>query len=155
MLMLPWHSFFVLLFKLLLNLNLNVMDKLMVLDAKAKKRMGIICFIPVVCFFLCFLYYLSLIIPLASGHPAVGSIVSITSRNYDTMLIMLAASAIITAPVFIYCLVVLARMKTLNSAHKLEWFVFLSILAPIASALFWLFLIKDAPKYVGIHPDIA
>lgn len=127
----------------------------MVLDAKTKKTMGVICFIPVICFIICFLYYFLLIMPLTVGHPEPGSIVSITSHNYDTLFFMLAASAIITAPVFIYCLVILARMKNMNSAVKLEWIIFLSVLAPIASALFWLFIIRDAPKYVGIHPDIA
>ena len=68
---------------------------------------------------------------------------------------MLASSSIITAPVFIYCLVIMARMKNLNSAVKLQWIIFLSILAPVASALFWIFMIKDAPKYTAIHPDIT
>jgi len=131
------------------------MDKLMVLDEKAKKRMGIICFIPVVCFLLAFVYWLILVLPLTQGHQAPSTIVGLTSRNYDTFLFILAASAIITAPVFIYCLVVLARMKHLNEAHKLMWIVFLSVMAPIASAIFWTVHIKDSPKHVGIYPDIA
>ncbi len=131
------------------------MDKLMVLDTKTKNRMGIICFIPVICFFVCLVYYLSLIIPqTGAGFPAY-SLEMITSQNYNSLFLMLATSAIITAPVFIYCLVILARMKHMNSAIKLEWIIFLSVMAPIASALFWLFIIKDAPRYVGIHPDIA
>lgn len=127
----------------------------MVFDDRTKTRMGIICFIPFLCFFLCFVYYLMLILPLTSGHPAPGMILNITSKNYDTLFVMLATSATITAPVFIYCLVILARIKTMNSAQKLEWIIFLSILAPIASALFWVFYIKDAKKQVPIHPDIA
>lgn len=127
----------------------------MVLDAKTKRWMGIICFIPVMCFTLCFIYYLSLILPATGANHPPYSLETVTSQNYDTLFLMLAASAIITAPVFIYCLVILARMKNMNSAMKLEWIIFLSILAPIASALFWLFIIKDSPKYVGIHPDIA
>jgi hypothetical protein len=131
------------------------MDKLMVLDDKAKTRIGIICFIPVVCFVLCLLYYFVLIMPLTEGNPAVNSVVSITKEHYDTLLIMLASSAIITTPVFIYCLVLLARMKTLNEAQKLKWIIFLCVIAPVASAFFWVFLIKDSSKYVPIHPDIA
>lgn len=131
------------------------MDKFMVFDERTKTRMAVVCFIPIFCFLLCFGYYLSLIIPLTVGHPATNSIVSITSRNYDTLFLMLATSATITAPVFIYCLVILARLKNLNSAVKLEWIIFLSVLAPVASALFWLFLVKDAPKYIGIHHDIT
>ena len=131
------------------------MDKVMVFDEKAKTRFGIMCFTPVVCFLICFLYYLILIIPLVQGPHAPASDVGILSRNYDTLFVMLAASAIITAPIFIYCLVILARIKTLNAAVKLEWIIFLSVLAPIASAFFWVFLIKEAPKYVKVHPDIA
>jgi len=127
----------------------------MVFDDKTKARMGIICFVPILCFFLCFIYYLMLILPLTSGHQVPGAIISITSRNYDTLLIMLATSAIITAPVFIYCLVILARLKNMNSAQKLEWIIFLSVLAPIASALFWIFHIKNARRMEPIHPDIA
>ena len=127
----------------------------MLFDDKAKTRLGIICFVPFICFFLCFIYYLMLIMPLTSGHPAPGSIANITSQNYDTLFFMLAGSAIITAPVFIYCIVILARIKTMHAAIKLQWIVFLSILAPIASALFWIFYIRGARKYVPIHPDIA
>jgi hypothetical protein len=131
------------------------MDNLMVFDDREKRRTGIICFIPAICFFVCFIYYLILILPLAQGHHEPGSIVGITNSNYTTLFLMLASSAIITAPIFIYCLVLLARMKHLNSAHKLMWIIFLSTLAPIASALFWIFLLRKLPTYVGIHPDIA
>jgi len=127
----------------------------MVFDEKTKTRLGVLCFTPVVCFAICFIYYLILILPVALVHHAPASDVGILSRNYDTLFVMLATSAIITAPIFIYCLVILARIKTLNSAVKLEWILFLSVLAPIASAFFWVFLIKDAPKFVRIHHDIT
>ncbi len=131
------------------------MENVMVLDAKTKKRMGVICFIPAISFLLCFIYYLALVVPATGGHAAAGTIVSVTSAHYDVLFIMLAAAAIITAPVFIYCLVILARIRSMNSAVKTEWIIFLSILAPVASVLFWLFIIREAPKYMGIYPDIA
>ncbi len=131
------------------------MENVMILDDGAKSRIGFICFLPVMCFLVCFFYYLSLIAPLTDGHPIPGAIVEITRANYDTLLLMLATSAIITAPVFIYCLVLLARFKHVNAATKLIWIVFLSVIAPIASMFFWLFMIKDAPRYISIHPDIA
>lgn len=127
----------------------------MIFDEKAKTRIGMICFLPVVCFLICFLYYLLLIIPLTHGSPEPGSIVGVTRANYDTLFIMLAASAIITAPVFIYCLVLLARFKHLNAATKLMWIILLSVMAPISSMFFWIFMIKDAAKYTPTHPNIA
>ena len=131
------------------------MENHMILDDKAKARIGIICFIPIACFLGCLIYYVTLLMPLTIGHHAPASIVGITHIHYDTMFFLLAASAIFTAPVFIYCLVLLARLKTMNSEHKLLWFMFLCVMAPIASALFWLFHIKDAQKYTPIHTDIA
>ena len=130
------------------------MEKIMILDDKAKTRLGLICFLPVVCFGLCLLYFLILILPLTQGHPEPASVVAITSNNYNTLFVMLASSAIITTPVFIYCLVLLTRMKTLNAPQKLGWFIFLCVMAPIASALFWFFHIMDSDKYVPIHGSI-
>jgi hypothetical protein len=131
------------------------MENVMIFDGSAKSRIGLICFIPVLCFLGCFLYFLSVILPLTHGHPEPGAVVGLTRANYDTLFFMLATAAIITAPVFIYCIVLLARFKHLNSATKLMWIVFLSVIAPIASMFFWIFMIKDAPKYVPTHRDIA
>ncbi len=96
-----------------------------------------------------------LLLPLADGNHVPGAVVGITSSNYDTLLIMLATAAIITAPIFIYCLVLLARFKHMNEADKVLWILFVSVLAPVASALFWAFIIKKAPKHVPVHPSIA
>jgi hypothetical protein len=131
------------------------MENVMVFDEKTKAKIGVICFIPIACFFICFIYFLLLILPLTHGNPEPSSVVGITARHYMTLFYMLAASAIITTPIFIYCLVLLTRMKHLNSPAKLMWIIFLSTCAPIASALFWLFLIREVPTYVGMHPDIA
>ena len=131
------------------------MEKVMVFDDKTKTRLGILCFTPVLCFFICFIYYLTLIVPLTAGHRLPASDVGILSQHYDTLFFMLAASAIITAPIFIYCLVLLARFKHMNSAIKLQWILFLSVLAPIASAFFWVFHIREARTHVGVYPDIA
>lgn len=117
--------------------------------------MGIICFIPVICFLIFGVYYFMLILSGSGGDHLPSSVVGITSDNYNTLFLMLAVSALITAPVFIYCIVVLARLKTLNAAHKVMWIIFLSVLAPIASALFWLLVVKDIRRYTPVHPDIA
>ncbi len=131
------------------------MNNLMVLDEKAKNRIGIICFVPIVAFAICFVYYMILLLPMTDGHNVPAAMVGITHNNYDVLLVMLAIAATITAPIFIYCLVLLARFRHLNAADKLMWIVFLSVLAPVASALFWLLMIRKAPKYLPTYPDIA
>jgi len=131
------------------------MDNLMILDEKAKQRIGIICFIPLAAYFVCFIYYTILLLPLTDGHHSPGEAVGIINRNYDTLFAMLAVASVITAPIFIYCLVLLARFKHINAAEKVLWIVFLSIMAPVASALFWLLIIRTARRQIPIHPDIA
>ncbi len=131
------------------------MDNLMVFDDKTKARIGMICFIPIVAFTACLVYYLYLLMPLTQGNYEPGTVVAITSNNYHTLFYMIASAAIITAPIFIYCLVLLAKFKHLNAADKLIWIVFLSTIAPVASVLFWLFLVRRAPKYVQLYADMA
>jgi cytochrome c oxidase assembly factor CtaG len=130
------------------------MEKIMVFDDKAKRRIGLICSVPAAAFLIAFVYYAVVLWPLTGPHQLYG-VEGIISRNYDTLFIMLASAAIITAPVFIYCLVLLARLKNMNAAQKLKWVVVLSISAPVASFFFWYFLIRKEPHYVGIYPDIA
>jgi hypothetical protein len=128
------------------------MKRLIVFDDKMKSRMGIVCMIPVLCFLICLVYYLSIVVT-GTGGQEHYTIVDVTHRNYDTLFVMLAISSVITAPVFIYCLMILARLRHMNSENKLIWIIFLSTFAPIASALFWLFLVRNAPKYMPVYPD--
>jgi len=130
------------------------MDNQMIFDEKAKARIGFICFIPIVAFLLCLAYYIVLLLPLSHAHVP-GAVVGITRENYDTLFLMLAASAVITAPIFIYCIVLIARFRTMNAADKLVWIIFMSVLAPVASAFFFMFVVRTAPKYMPTYPDIA
>ena len=111
------------------------------------------CLIPVACFVACFVYYLTLVAgPSAAGELA-PRIVGITSRHYQDLFIMLATSCILEAPAFIYCLILLAKMKNINAERKLLWIVFLSVFAPLASGLFWLFIVRGAPYQVPMYQD--
>lgn len=131
------------------------MDNMMLFDDKMKRRMGIICFIPAISFVLDFIYFLVLIWPTTHGNVPPNTTVGITEQNYDTLFALLAISCILSAGSFIYCLVILARLKNMNAAAKIIWIILLSVMAPLASVLFWYFLIKRSPKYVPIHPDIT
>jgi hypothetical protein len=130
------------------------MEKIMVFDEKAKRKIGVICSIPLVSFLIVFISYSIILWPLTRPH-RLYAVEEMISRNYDALFTVLAAAAIITAPVFIYSLVILAKLKNLNAAHKVMWIVALSISAPISSFLFWYFLIKNQPEQVPIYPDYA
>ena len=125
----------------------------MIIDEKMKSRLGIMCLIPALCFLICLVYYLSLLLSPTAADKFAPVAVGITNRNYSTMFFMLAVAAISEAPVFIYCLIILAKIKSMNSEMKIMWVVFLSLMAPIASALFWLLLIKSAPDRIPVYPD--
>jgi hypothetical protein len=130
------------------------MKNVIVCDEKYKRKMGIICCIPIISFLIVFLYFSILLWPLTYHHELYG-VEGIISRNYDVLFTLLASAAIITAPVFIYCLVVLARLKSLDAGQKIIWIVVLSIMAPVASFFFWLILIRHQPRYTEVYPNIA
>jgi small neutral amino acid transporter SnatA (MarC family) len=125
----------------------------MIFDDKMKSRLGIMCLIPAVCFLICLVYYISLLISPREADRIGSVVVNVTDRNYTTLFVMIAIAAISEAPVFIYCLIILAKMKNMNSERKIMWVLFLSLMAPIASAIFWLFLIKNADYRTPVYPD--
>jgi hypothetical protein len=131
------------------------MENLMVLDDKAKKNIGMICFIPIVMFTLIFIYYLALLIPAMGGNVEPGAAVGITAENYNKLFLMLAVAGTISAGVLIYCIVLLARLKNISAGVKLLWLIILSTFVPVACPFFWYLVIKKEPKYVPIYPDIA
>lgn len=131
------------------------MEKMMVFDAKAKTRLGLLCALPPLTLLGCVLYYLYLISPTFTHAVEPSTAVAYTKINYDTMLIVVAIHAVIAAAVLIYNIVILARLKNINSAVKLMWLIILCAFAPVSSIFFWFFLIKNEPKYVPIHPSIA
>jgi len=131
------------------------MDNVLVFDDKAKKRIGMICFTPIICFLLTLLYYIFLLLPMADGHTLPGQVVGITNQNYDTILVLLAISAIIATCVLIYCIVLVAKVKNMSSHDKLKWILILCIFVPITTIVFWAVIIRNEPKFVHTYPDIA
>jgi hypothetical protein len=131
------------------------MDNLMVFDDKQKKKIGIVSLIPNIALFICLVYYLFLIVPVAGFHTPPASAVGVTHAHYDTLFVMLAIYAIIAAGVLIYNLVMLARMKNMNAAEKAVWVLLLVGFVPLSFLVFWYFVVKKEPRYVGAYPDIA
>lgn len=119
--------------------------------------MGILCFLPAVAFFICLLYYILILSPLIAhrqleDHTAIATY---TLRNYDTLFVMLAISAVLSAIVLIYCLVHLTRLKHLNGATKTLWVVVLAALVPVSFILFWALHIRHEPGEMEVYSDIT
>jgi len=133
------------------------MDTQMIMDAKAKRNMGLLCFFPAVAFLICLLYYLFILSPLITNRQLEDhtAIAAYTSRNYDTLFIMLAISAIISAVVLIYCLVHLTRLKNVNAPTKVVWILVLSALVPVSFILFWLLHVRNEPQVMDVYSDIT
>lgn len=127
----------------------------MVFDEKEKKKIGIISFIPAICFFICLVYYLILLIPALQPHDVNNLAVGITNQNYGTLFAMLAVSGVVSAGVLIYFIVLLAKLKNMNGPNKLLWIVVMATFVPVSFPFFWLYEIKREPRYVGVHPDMA
>ena len=130
------------------------MEKELIVDERLKRRMGIICFLPAACFFISLVTYLLLLLPLTQGHPQPESEIAITSRHYNTLFLLLAISATVSAAVLLYCIVYLVRLKRLNTPTKMIW-VLLLLIVPVSFILFWNFVIKREPAREALYPNIG
>ncbi|MDR3680101.1 MAG: hypothetical protein P4L41_09055 [Flavipsychrobacter sp.] len=130
--------------------------KTLVMDEKTKNNMGILSFLPIISFAGCFVYYLVILMPVlsAGGFNDHFALNMHTITHYSTMFILLAISAVIGAIVFIYFLVHIARIKNMNSATKLEWILFMSVMVPVALPLFWYFEIRQEPIILDVYPTM-
>ena len=126
----------------------------MVFDDKLKRKLGMLCFLPGIFLLSIAVYYIILISPLANGPLEPGSVMRITARNYDIMFGLLTVFAVFSAAVLIYLLVILTRLKTLNSPNKIIWVLVLATFVPLSFALFWIFVINKAPRYVPTFDNI-
>lgn len=126
----------------------------MVFDDKEKRRMMIISLVPVVLLVVAAIYYIIAISPVFTTVHEPGTVMTYTLRNYDIMLVLLGIYAVVAATVLIYTLVVLTRLKNLNSAHKLMWLFILCAFVPVSFIAFWAFVINREPYYVPIYPNI-
>jgi len=131
------------------------MQDIMIMDERAKMRIGIICFLPLIAFSISFIYYMVLLFPLTQGHPQPKSAVGITSHNFGTMFILLAASSTISLLVLLYCLVHLVKIKTLNTAVKMQWVLLLVCAEPFSFIFFWLFQVRKEQQNTPVYPDIG
>jgi hypothetical protein len=126
------------------------MRRVVVIDEKVKRRIGILCVIPALSFFISLVYYLVLLLPLTHGHPPPKSFANITFNNYTTLFTMLAISSVISAGVLIYCIVHLVRREDINNPTKMSWILVLVIFVPESFILFWYFIVKKEPKIMEV-----
>ena len=127
--------------------------KTLIMDDRTKKNMGILSFLPIISFAISFVYYLVILMPVL-GRNEFNDHIALnmhTIMHYSTMFTLLAISGIIGAIVFIYFLVHIARIKNMNSATKLEWILFMSVLVPVALPLFWYFEIRQEPITLEVY----
>ena len=129
------------------------MERNMTAEDKFKRRMKIICFIPAVVFFITGIYCLVLLLPLTQGHPMPERVIGITSRNYNSLLFLLATFSTVSAIALIFCMVHLIKLKALNTPRKMEW-VLLLLATPVSFILFWYFIVKPEPDNVPLYSDI-
>lgn len=130
------------------------MEKYMVFDDKEKKRLMMISFLPGILLVIDVIYYLIAISPVFRGFHEPGLVMNYTLHYYDTMLLLLGIYAVVAAVVLIYMLVLLTRLKNLNSGQKLIWLLILCAFVPASFVAFWAFVINKEPYYVPIHPSI-
>jgi len=130
------------------------MEQMVVMSDQVKRRIGVLCVIPSIVFFITLGYYLFILYPLTQGHPAPESVLNITVKNYTTLFIMLAGYSVISSAVLIYCIVHLVKLESLNRPKKMLWILFL-LVVPMSYIYFWYKVIKSEPQFMEVNSDIG
>jgi hypothetical protein len=130
------------------------MEKYMIFSDREKKWLMFLCFLPAVLLAADTVYYLIAVSPVFSDNSEPGSIMNYTLRIYDIMLVLMSIYAITGAAVLIYLLVVLARLKNMNTSRKLIWLLILCTFVPASFIAFWALVINREPYYVPVYPAI-
>lgn len=130
------------------------MEKYMIFSDREKRWLMFLCFLPAVLLGIDTVYYLVAVSPVLSGYYEPGSIMNFTLRIYDIMLILIGVYAVAGAAVLIYLLIVLARLKNMNTATKLIWLLILCTFVPASFIAFWALVINKEPYYVPVYPSI-
>jgi len=133
------------------------METVIIMDDRLKRKMGIISYIPLAAFIICFIYYLFILRPVITAKD-LGNQIGLntqTSLHYNTVFILLAISGIISAIVLIYFIIHLARVKHISSAKKVQWIILLTAFVPITLPVFWHFEINKEPKVLTIYSYIT
>ena len=127
------------------------------MDKKAKTKYGVLCFVPGFSFLVTLVYYLYTLSPIMSKRAMYVhyAITTTTAHNYNTLFIMLAISAVLSAITMLYCIIHLARMVHMPAGMKARWIVLLAALVPVSFVIFYFFEIRKEPKYVETYPNMA
>ena len=133
------------------------MNDHIIMDDKTKRNMGILSLLPLLSWFIVLVYYLLTLSPVMAQkrREAHEALVTLTSNNYDTLFMLGAISAVISAIVLVYFVIHIARIKAMNGATKIMWILILSAIVPLGFPLFWYLEIRNERKHMPIHPDIA
>lgn len=127
------------------------------MDNKAKKRVGIISFLPFIAWCLPFTYFMIVNRPLI--HTATfqdhEKVTTLVSQHFYPLLALLIVATLVTAGVIYYYVIHLARLKNMGPGAKIAWIIFLIAFGAVAFPVIWYFEIRREPVNVETYPDIA
>jgi membrane protein DedA with SNARE-associated domain len=127
------------------------------MDHTAKRNMCVLAWMPAIAWGIVLIYYLFTLGPVISAAQTEDhkALVTLTADHYNTLFLMGAIAAVISAFVLIYFVVHIARVRTLNGATKMMWILILAALMPISLLLFYYLEIRNERRNLPVHPDIA
>lgn len=133
------------------------MDNEIIMDAKAKRKYGILALLPNIAWGITLVYYIVRMSPIfpAKSMPDGISMNTVTAHMYDTLLVFGVCSALISAISLIIYIVHIAKLKTINGPTKAMWVLILAAIMPFGFLIFWYLHIKNEAVHTPIHPDIA
>ena len=119
--------------------------------------MGLLSFLPLIVFVIWTAYLLIIshsgTAGSASGeHQFLGRVVL---NHYQFLVAFFYITTLLVLIDLVYFVIHVARVKTMGEASKVGWIMFLSVFNIIAFPIFWFTEIRNEPKDLPTHPDIA
>ena len=126
------------------------------MDPARKKRLGIICFIPLAAFAVAIINHLLVFSPIIRHKDMENGIAlaTDTAQHFTRISIGYGVAVAITVGVLLFLIVRLARLKTLARDYKFFWAVFLTMFAPVSFIAFWYFKIRREPRELEMYASL-
>jgi hypothetical protein len=131
-------------------------DHYMIVDEDTKRNLGILSVIPFISWFMLGTYYSILAGQWAKSgaHHPLSHFSTVVYQHFNTVMIMITISVLLTAFALFYFVLHIARIKSMTTFTKMGWIVFLIALGAVGMPMFWYLQIRSERKFTPVWGDI-
>lgn len=126
------------------------------MDAKRKKTIGILSFVPLVMLIITLLYHLLLfddqiVNQTMEDHMAMNTE---TAKNFGMLTVLYGLFGLSAGIALIYFVIHLLKLTDMTAGNKAVWVIVLATFMPVSFPLFWFMQILKEPKELVVNDSI-